>query len=153
MKISYVRTCSRSNDSQTSLKKSQLQRKVLFLQQLTAKIQSAGQDLVQRGQLEELLHSADLAELDLVRPGHIYAALFDVLVRQDALDEALDVLQRMKTAGIRNVSAYLDRVQVEAVCRAKNVAVDDYLRTLDDDDDDDAPADHEEIKEIIRAKN
>ena len=152
MKISYVRTCSRSNDSQTSLKKSQLQRKVLFLQQLTAKIQSAGQDLVQRGQLEELLHSADLAELDLVRPGHIYAALFDVLVRQDALDEALDVLQRMKTAGIRNVSAYLDRVQVEAVCRAKNVAVDDYLRTLDDDDDD-APADHEEIKEIIRAKN
>lgn len=97
-------------------------------------------------QFDGLLRSHAM-ELGILKPGHIYAAIFKLQMEHKLYQEALNTLNMMKSQ-VSNVLAFLNSSEIASLCTTLNIPTDVYLRNNLFEEGDTS----DEIAEVIRQK-
>ena len=84
-------------------------------------------------------------ELGILKPGDIYAAMFQLQCQHKLNQEALNTLNLLKSL-VPNLLTYVNSVEVVSLCTALNIPSNVYLRNNLHEDGDTS----EEIAEVIR---
>ncbi|KZS12398.1 Intraflagellar transport protein 140 [Daphnia magna] len=134
---------SKTPENNQSTKSNVLAMKMAFLEQFINIKQMSATNSQVIPQFESILSSPGM-DLGILRPGNVYATIFQLYVDHQMHNEALQTLDGMKTT-IPNFMTYLDRGTVSKLCFTLNLSPTLYLKQ-DFQDEEENP---EDITEII----
>lgn len=137
---------SKTPENNQSTKSNVLAMKMAFLEQFINIKQMSATNSQVIPQFESILSSPGM-DLGILRPGNVYATIFQLYVDHQMHNEALQTLDGMKTT-IPNFMTYLDRDTVSKLCFTLNLSPTLYLKQ-DFQDEEENP---EDITEIINQR-
>lgn len=140
------KVASKIPENNQSTKSKMLATKMAFLEQFINIKQMSATNSQVIPQFESILNSPDL-DLGILKPGNVYATIFQLYIDHQMHNEALQTLNGMKTT-IPNFMSYLDGGTVSNLCLTLNLSSTLYLKQ----DVQDGEENPEDITEIINQR-